>query len=168
MEKLIHIHICPIKKFYLQVAEMDNHTGVVAVLCTTGSIDSSKLADIQYLHVSFADVTDEARPDAFRIEQARQIRAFLDNRKEATELYFCYDSGESRSTALAAAWMHHSEQDEMRIWKKIKFHPNELVYYLQSVACGLPITREDAHELVEYNRLLFHNAISKQRSDGVF
>lgn len=166
MEK--RIYICPIKKFYLRVAEMTDHSGVVAVLCTTGSIDSSKISDIQYLHVSFADVTDEARPDAFRIEQARQIRAFLDNRKEATELYFCCDSGESRSTALAAAWMHYSEQDEMRIWKNIKFHPNELVYYLQSVAFGLLITKEDAHELVEYNRLLFHNAISKQRTDVMF
>lgn len=165
MEKLIHI--CSIKKFYLRAAEMADHSSVVAVLCTTGSIDSSKLSDIQYLHVSFADVTDEARPDAFQIEQARQIRAFLDNQKETMELYFCCDSGESRSTALAAAWMHYSEQDEMKIWKNIKYHPNELVYYIQSVACGLPITKEDAHELVDYNRLLFHNAISKQRSDGV-
>ena len=168
MKKLIHIHICPIKKFYLQVAEMDDHSSVAAVLCTTGSIDSSKLADIQYLHVSFADVTDESRSDAFRIEQARQIRAFLDNRKEATELYFCCDSGESRSTALAAAWMHYSDQDEMKIWKNIRYHPNELVYYLQSIACELPITRKDAHELAEYNGLLFHNFISKQKSDEVF
>lgn len=167
MKELIHIHICPIKKLYLQVAEMEDPSSIAAVLCTTGSIDSSKLTDIQCLHVSFADVTDESRSDAFRIEQARQIRAFLDNQKEATEIYFCCDSGESRSTALAAAWMHYSEQDEMRIWKIIKYHPNELVYYLQSVACGLPITRDDAHELAEYNRLLFHNAISKQRSDGV-
>lgn len=162
MEKLIHIHVCPIKKFYLQVAEMDDHSSVVAVLCTTGSIDSSKLADIQYLHVSFADVTDVSRPDAFQIEQARQIRVFLDNRREATELYFCCDSGESRSTALAAAWMHYSEQDEMGIWKNIKYHPNELVYYLQSVACGLLITREDARELAEFNRILFRDAILRQ------
>ncbi len=167
MEKLIHIHICPIKKFYLQVAEMDDHSSVAAVLCTTGNIDALKLSDIKYLHISFADVTDESRTDAFRMEQAIQIRSFLDNLKNATELYFCCDSGESRSTALAAAWMHYSEQDEMKIWKNIKYHPNELVYYIQSVACGLPITKEDAHELVEYNRLLFHNAISKQRSDGV-
>lgn len=160
MEKLIHI--CSIKKFCLRVAEMADHSSVVAVLCTTGSIDSSKLSDIQYLHVSFADVTDEARPDAFRIEQARQIRAFLDNQKEAMELYFCCDSGESRSTALAAAWMHYSEQDELRIWKNIKYHPNELVYYLQSVACGLPITREDARELAEFNRILFRDAILRQ------
>ena len=88
MEKLIHIHICPIKKLYLRVAEMNDHSSVVAVLCTTGNIDSSKLAHIQYLHVSFADVTDESRSDAFRMEQAIQIRAFLDNLKEASELYF--------------------------------------------------------------------------------
>ena len=162
MKKLIHIHICPIKKLYLQVAEMDDYSSVAAVLCTTGSIDFSKLADIQYLHVSFADVTDESRSDAFRMEQAIQIRAFLDNLKEASELYFCCDSGESRSTALAAAWMRYSEQDEMRIWKNIKYHPNELVYYLQSVACGLLITREDARELAEFNRILFRDAILRQ------
>ena len=162
MRKTTHIHICPIKKFYLRAAEMDERSGVVAVLCTTGNIDASKLADIKYLHVPFADVTDESRPDAFQMEQAIKIRTFLDEQKDATELYFCCDSGESRSTALAAAWIHYSEQDEMGIWKNIKYHPNELVYYFQSIACGLPITREDVHELAEYNRVLFHKAISRQ------
>lgn len=159
MKKTTNIHICPIKKFYLQLEDMDYRSSIVAVLCTTDSIDASRLTDIKYLHVSFADVTDESRPDAFRMEQAMKIRAFLDELKDATALYFCCDSGESRSTALAAAWMHYSEQDEMRIWKNIKYHPNELVYYLQSIACGLSITREDAHELAEYNRKLFSSAI---------
>lgn len=162
MEETIHIHICPIKKFYLQAAERNDRSGIAAILCTTGSIDALKLTGIQYLHASFADVTDGSRPDAFQMEQAIQIRAFLDELKEATELYFCCDSGESRSPALAAAWMHYSQQDEMRIWKNIRYHPNELVYYLQSIACGLPITREDAHEFAEYNRLLFHQAVSRQ------
>lgn len=166
MKKQIHIHICPIKKFYLQVSEKDDHSGVAAVLCTTGNIDALKLSDVKYIHISFADVTDESRTDAFRMEQAIQIRSFLDHLKNVTELYFCCDSGESRSAALAAAWMHYSEQDEMKIWKNIKYHPNELVYYLQSVAFGLPITRDDAQEFAEYNRLLFHNAILKQRNDG--
>ena len=162
MKKPIPIHICPVKKFYLQVAEMKDPSGVAAVLCTTGSMDPLKIADIPYLHVSFADVTDESRPDAFRIEQAKQIRAFLENQKEAAELFSCCDSGKSRSAALASALMHYSEQDEMRIWRNIRYHPNSLVYYLQSIACDLPITREDANELAEYNRLLFHNAISRQ------
>lgn len=141
---------------------MEERSSTVAVLCTTGSIDASRLTGIKYPHVSFADVTDESRPDAFRMEQAMNIRAFLDEQKDATELYFCCDSGESRSTALAAAWMHYSEQDEMRIRKNIKYHPNELVCYFRSIACGLPITREDAHELAKYNRVLFHKAISRQ------
>lgn len=148
--------------FYLQVAEMEDRSGVVAVLCTMGGINSSKLEGVSYLHVSFADVTDESRSDAFRPEQARQIREFLDAQTKATELYFCCDSGESCSTALAAAWMHYCEQDEMKIWKNIRYHPNELVYYLASIACGLPITRNDAKELATYNRLLFHKAIARQ------
>lgn len=156
------IHICPIKGLYLKAAEMDDRSGVVAVLCTTGSINASKLAGIQYLHVSFADVTDSTRPDAFRLEHARQIRAFLDNHRDAADIYFCCDSGESRSTALAAAWMHYTNQDEMKIWKNIRYHPNELVYYLQSMACDLDITKDDARELAEYNRMLFHKAIAKQ------
>lgn len=162
MRESIHIHISPIKEFYLRVTEMRDPSKVAAVLCTTSNLDTVKIEGIQYLHVPFADVTSEARPDAFKIEQAVQIRSFLDDVHEATDLYFCCDSGESRSAALAAAWMHYSNQDEMRIWKNTKFHPNELVYYLQSVACGLPITREDALELAEFNRALFHKAISHQ------
>lgn len=141
-----------------------------------------------YVHMETMEATeneskesDSARRPGLGCLQIRQLPQRLlatvgdnnsckSNLKQKTRtgrIYFCCDSGESRSTALAAAWMHYSEQDEMRIWKNIKYHPNELVYYLQSVACGLPITRDDAHELAEYNRLLFHNAISKQRSDGV-
>lgn len=164
MKREINIHICPIKKFYLLAPQIKEHSSVVAVLCTTGNIDTSKLAGIKYCHIPFADVTDTRRSDAFRLDQAKQIRAFLDSMIDATELYFCCDGGESRSTALAAAWMHYSEQDEMKIWKNIKYHPNELVYYLQSVACGLSITREDANELVEYNRMLFHNAVSRHNT----
>ena len=160
MEK--QIHICPIKRFYLLAAQMK--APVAAVLCTTGRIDAGKLAGIHYLHLSFADVTDGTRPDAFRMEQALQIRAFLDAATAATELYFCCDSGESRSAALAAAWTHYCGGDEMKIWKNIRYHPNELVYYLQSRACDLPITREDAQEFAAYNRSLFHKAISKQRT----
>lgn len=163
MEKTIHV--CPIKRLYLLLAEMDDTSGVAAVLCTTGNADPLKLKGIPYLHVSFADVTDASREDAFRLEQARQIRAFVDGLGDTTELYFCCDSGESRSAALAAAWMHYSGQNEMIIWKNVHYHPNELVYYLQSIACELPITREDAHEMAEYNRMLFHKAISKQQDD---
>lgn len=162
VNKTIHIHICPIKMFYLRVAEMADPSGVAAVLCTTGSINESKLAGISYLHVPFADITDASKSDAFQLEQARQIRGFLDRQTQATEFYFCCDSGESRSTALAAAWMHYSEQDEMKIWKNVRYHPNELVYYLQSIACDLPITRTDAQELAEYNRMLFQRAITNQ------
>lgn len=115
MEREINIHICQIKRFYLLAPQIKEHSGVAAVLCTTGNIDTSKLAGIKYCHVPFADVTDTRRTDAFRLDQAKQIRAFLDSIIDATEVYFCCDSGESRSTALAAAWMHYSEQDEMKI-----------------------------------------------------
>lgn len=162
MKDTIHIHICSIKEFYLRVTEIREHSKAAVVLCTTSNIDILKIAGMQYLHVPFADVTNEARPDAFRIEQAIQIRSFVDNLHDITDLYFCCDSGESRSAALAAAWMHYSNQDEMRVWKNIMYHPNELVYYLQSVACGLPISREDALELAEFNRMLFHKTISRQ------
>jgi len=162
MKNSVNIHICPIKELYLRKTQIMDCSTVSAVLCTTDLIDTLKMTGIEFLHVSFADVTDEARHDAFQMEQAMQIRTFLDNLHGIKELYFCCDSGESRSAALAAAWMHYSDQDEMRVWKNIKYHPNELVYYLQSVACGLPVTRRDAMELAEYNRKLFHKAISRQ------
>lgn len=80
---------------------------------------------------------------------------------EMLRIYTSAVTAES-STALAAAWMHYTNQDEMKIWKNIRYHPNELVYYLQSMACDLDITRDDARELAEYNRMLFHKAIAKQ------
>lgn len=164
MNDTIHIHICPIKEFYLWVEQMEDYQRVAAVLCTTNDIEYYKLTGLQYLHVSFADITDEARLDAFRPEQATRIRDFVDNLLDGTDLYLCCDSGESRSAALASALMHYLGQDEMVVWKNIKYHPNQLTYYIQSIACGLSITREDAQELAEYNRALFHKAISRQRN----
>ncbi len=155
-----NVHICPIKQLYLQLPSMKLIHTTAAVLCTMNDIDSSRLEGLQYLHLSFADVLHG--PDVFRTEQAQSIRAFVDNLTDITDLYFCCDSGESRSAALACAFMHYFNQDEMSVWRNIKYHPNEWVYYAQSIACDLLITREDAQQMAEYNRMLFHRAISKQ------
>lgn len=56
------------------------------------------------------------------------------------DLFFCCDSGESRSPALATAYMRYFGMDEMSIWRNPRYHPNSLVYKFQCKALGKPIS----------------------------
>ncbi len=160
------VFVCPIKQLYLMNAQGEIPANSVAILCTTDEIDSNKLSGIPYLHIPFADVPNTSSPDAFTAANAQWIRNFIDTHNQATAMFFCCDSGESRSAALAAATMHYLGQNEMLIWKNTRYHPNPLVYYLQSKAYGLDITQEDALELASYNRQLFEHQIRQSRQSA--
>ena len=49
---------------------------------------------------------------------------------DKADIYICCDSGESRSTAIAAALMRLYNQSDKIIWNNPHFHPNLLVYEL--------------------------------------
>lgn len=106
--------------------------------CTMNDVDPNVLSNVAFLHVKFADVISRTHPDRFTVEQAKQILSFVDQLDPGiTDLYFCCDSGESRSTALAAALMRCFGQKQTIIWKNPKYHPNIYVYSVLCKACGL-------------------------------
>lgn len=153
------IHACPIKQLYLMNQQRNLPSGSVAVLCTMNKLTIEKLLGITYLHIPFSDLTNELSPHTFTIAEAHRVHKFVESNVGVSNIYFCCDSGESRSTALAAATMHYLGQDEMVIWKNTHYHPNPLVYYLQCQAYELQITRDDALELAAYNKHLFERQL---------
>ena len=94
------IHVCPIKQLYAMAKQLEGN--VAAILCTTNPVSKIKLEGIQFCHISFSDITDIKRFDAFKKEKADKIRKFIDEAEGVSELYICCDSGESRSAAIAA------------------------------------------------------------------
>ena len=131
--------------------------GCAAVICCQTLPELSRHPGLQVLHIPFGDVTDPARPDAFREAYGRRIREFAD-RVPARRLYCCCDSGESRSAAVAAALSRYLGRDETAFWLEPKLHPNPLVYRLLCRACGLKASRLRTAWLQHRNRQAFRNA----------
>ena len=153
------IRVLPIKKLCALNVQRQIPAGSAAVLCTLNQIPTEQLAGINYIHVPFIDVLDKKRPDAFTEEKARVIRQFVDELPEEIMLFFCCDSGQSRSTALAAAFKRYLGQDERVIWDDVRYHPNRLVYGLQCKACGRKSSWLRTRLLSLHNRLLFKKQI---------
>lgn len=136
-----YLKICPIKKLYDMSSERAKDAA--AILCSSYPVRYEKLPRIYSLLIlEFDDFTDENRPTAFSMEQAKQIRSFTERLYERiTTLYICCDSGESRSAALEAAILRCFGENEMKIWNDPKYHPNPLVYRIQCAAFGRPVSR---------------------------
>lgn len=161
MENNIKVRVCPIKQLYATAKLLGGN--VAAILCTTNPVSKIKLEGIQLCHVSFADITDSKRFDAFSIEKAVRIRNFIDKLEDVSELYICCDRGESRSAAIAAAVLRHYGRNEMVVWKNVHYHPNPYVYHLQCKAFGLSSSKVRALILSKYNKYLFKKQIQAQR-----
>ncbi len=164
-----HLNALPIKALYTSVeARLVDPTKAAAVLCTMNDIRIEKLSGIRFIHLPFADVVDEKHPNAFSSKHAQTIANFLNDLDGIVDLYFCCDSGESRSTALMAACYKHFYSDTKVVWGNVHYHPNPLVYRLQCEAFGTPVSRLQAKLLVRYNKHSFKKAIRDQRRKRKF
>lgn len=161
MKNKIRIRVCPIKQLYTTAKLLDRN--VAAVLCTTNPVSKIKLEGIQFCHISFSDITDSKRFDAFKKEKADRIRKFIDGLEDVSELYICCDSGESRSAAIAAAVLRYYGRNEMAVWANVRYHPNPYVYHLQCQAFGLSSSKVRALLLSKYNKYLFKKQIQAKR-----
>ncbi len=159
---MYHIQICPIKKLY-QIAA-DAELSEVAVLAVSSyAIDADKLQGChsQSLH-HFDDVT--AGHNAFGAAAAEKIKNFvLSLPGELDTLFVCCDSGESRSSAMAAAIMRFYGIDEMKIWKNPRYHPNRLVYKTLCEAFGISVPDDELSGLLAVNEKALSDAINAGR-----
>lgn len=119
------IHIGMIKEFYM----LDNAEDLdsFAVLCSSYEVRQPRCPSITLL---FDDTTNKHHSGRFTKNMAYIISEKIRENAEKKELYICCDSGESRSTAIAAAVIRFYNQSDKIIWKNPHFHPNLLVYEL--------------------------------------
>lgn len=159
------IHICPIKAL---IGKQDSLQGrfrpAAAVLCSSFPFDEEKLGFLpQKLLLRFHDRSDPRASDIFTPTLAAAVRDFVDSLPPSSDLFICCDSGQSRSSAIAAATYRYLNKDEMIVWKDPRYHPNPLVYRLQCEAYGLPLSRLQLLRRRYISRRAFHRAIRQSR-----
>ena len=119
-----------------------------AVLCTSGGLKPERFDWLEdKLILSFDDVEGPQRGHAFSPDDAQKIISFVKKLTPQGMLYFCCDAGESRSAALAAAFLRAWTGDDMKIWTNPHYHPNLLVYRIQCMALGIVVTEEELADL---------------------
>jgi len=157
---MYEIQICPLKRLYRYA--MDGDMRDVAVLAVSSyDIDREKLLVFGYrLCLNFADVTANTDPSAFSQDIAVRIANYIKNLPESVDtLFVCCDSGESRSTAMAASILRYNGRDDMTVWQNPHYHPNPLVYQLLCDALGVGVTDEEVKSKLRVNRQAFSRAI---------
>ena len=163
MNKFARIHVCPIKRFCSVVESLKREANVAVILCSIYPIPIDKFDGVPHIHLSFSDVTNPMRLDAFRTEMAQEIKSFVDNLEDTNILAICCDSGESRSSAIAAAILRYLGRNEMDICGNPSMHPNPQVYHLQCKAFGCFSTKLRTELLCRYNKRLFKKQIQRSK-----
>lgn len=158
---MYEIMICPIKQLY-QYAEDGDMSDVAILAVSSYDIEQENLkAFCNTLCLNFADVSNGKDFSAMSNDVAMKIADYIKNLpKQLDTLFVCCDSGESRSTAMAATIMRHNGMDEMKIWKNPHYHPNPLVYKLLCNAFGFQVSDEDVAEKVAINNKALLDAIN--------
>lgn len=158
---MYEIVICPIKKLYLYATDGDmSNVSVLAV--SSYDIDEEKLVAFRSkLLLNFADVTSSTDFSAFTKTTAESIAEYIKELPGNLDtLFICCDSGESRSTAMAASISRYNGSDEMKIWRNPHYHPNPLVYKLLCGAFGIQVSDDDVAEKVAVNNKALSDAIN--------
>ena len=93
---------------------------------------------IHKLIMEFPDEDDSRIPGTFNEAHARGIIRFLEDLPDSvTDLYVCCSKGQSRSAALAAAFLKGSGRKDRDVWMNPFYVPNILVYKRMCNALGI-------------------------------
>lgn len=157
----MHIKICSIKKLKFIFNDIDCTTSG-AILCSSYPIDTSEFERLNsFIAFGFDDIS-VARESSFNSNIANDIKNYVDGLSKRIEtLYVCCDSGESRSTALAAAITRYIGEKDKYIWSNPHYHPNPLVYKIQCEVFGLKTSKFKIRRLVYANDIALKRAIKK-------
>ena len=80
------------------------------------------------LFLSFFDTEEDNPSMSFQYTDAEEIVSFLSRADANTDLFICCDSGESRSSAIAASLKLAVGKTGRDIWDSTDYHPNKLVF----------------------------------------
>lgn len=153
--------ICPIKKLYM-CAEDGDMSDVAVLAVSSYDINQEKLKVFdKRICLNFDDVTDVKDISAFSKNESEQIAHFIRKLpRNLDTLFVCCDSGESRSTAMAAAIARYNNSDEMKIWLNPHYHPNPLVYKSLCDSLGVCASEKEVADKVAANQKAFSDAIN--------
>ena len=119
------------------------------VACSSRPLPS-ELAELpNLLGLNFCDTLVARRPDAFNDRLAADVAEFLNDCDPVRSTLFCCDAGQSRSPALAAAFINYLGYPDDRIWDDPHLAPNTLVYQVMMRAFGMPVSDQEAQALSE-------------------
>ena len=158
------IEISSVKKlcYYLEDNLPDRKT--IGIFLTVENTDypNVRLLD-NVLKIEVADTEVQERDDSFKVSDGMLVKKYLEREADFGKLYVCCDSGESRSTAMAAAIMRYFGVSDKEIWTNPMYHPNLLVYKNQLEAFGIKISKFK----LKYLRYLSNKAFKTATKKGL-
>lgn len=111
------------------------NTKAIIISSYAKDIESIKTED--KLVLNFDDIAIK-NSNSFNSTLAKKIHDFVDSIDfNKYKLYICCDSGESRSSAVAACILRKYKKNENVIWKDYNYHPNIYVYDILCKEFGL-------------------------------
>lgn len=137
--------------------------GIFLTANAQGCEEWAYLDDVLILDVH--DTENVRAPKAFSLEHGRQVQAFLEQNKTAARICVCCDSGQSRSTAMAAAITRYFSENDLHIWENPKYHPNLLVYRTQLQVLGIEVLENELQRLRGISDNALREAIRRSRGE---
>lgn len=157
------IEIHPLKWLYYNL-ENDDRT-CCAIIASSYDVRVDKLAKLKSkLILSFNDIVDSSNANSFNRSLAEKMHSYISNLQSDIEvLYVCCDSGESRSSAIAAAITRFYDEDDSDVWSNPHYCPNPLVYKLLCEELGVAMTGKELENKITLNNNALTMKISNAR-----
>ena len=162
MIKASNIMISPIKSVLFDLEE----DGVDYMLFSSEIEDSfNEKENVLFLH--FLDIENSSDPLSFQKYQADAIVKFISRPEANKDLFVCCDSGESRSSAVAAAILLAIGKTDKDIWESVEYHPNKLVFSKMCKALHINLSEEAIQERKRKNDAVFNQTIMLSRNKEI-
>ena len=164
LTKTKDLQICPIKRLYLELDENLPDRKTIAILLSMEDVWHYNLKLLDAIHkVGVFDTEMKNKAFSFDYREGMEIKKFLEKQNDFGRIYVCCDSGESRSTAMAAAIMRYYGKSDKEIWTNPHYHPNLLVYKEQLYAFGINISKLRLRYLKYINNRALKRAINRKK-----
>lgn len=156
------IHICPIKRLCFELNEKTDDIKTIAIIISMEDISHLNFDRLNaFCKIEAFDTEIGNTPFSFNYDNGVCVKNFLETENDFERLYVCCDSGESRSTAMAAAILRCFGKSDKEIWSNPYFHPNLLVYREQIRAFGIKVSSLKLKYLKYINNRALKMAIHK-------
>lgn len=149
-------------KLFVQQFKNICSANIAVIMCTSYGVNTSEINGIRKKLVLHFDDTVSVGKNSFTMEIANQIKSFVDM-LSSESLYVCCDSGESRSSAIAASILKYKNEKNLYIWDDPHYHPNTLVYDMMCRCFGKKTSRISIKYLTWRNKNALHKAITRRK-----